>query len=855
MLLGAVASMAIFAGVVASPASAVDPVVVGPVIAGIGTVPTQGYNALDANVPVLAWRGEHVRLGFCPTPDPTTHVRASIPTDSQVSWGAVDWSGDPSNGSVPVPFELVGARHFNNGCVYTEFMSEKAGVSFIKMQVNATTVAPEVASPNFVPGGATYVKQFIVAWMDMSAPVVTGGGTVDPGDICDPKYMDSLKVRDLRDPFALCDPTIDNRHRITATVTGNIPLLANYRSWATSLGTDHLTMPTDWLKFATVAARSSQPDRDTPQWITNWDIHDEITPAGPNVGAAEGHVVRPAQCLATDSNPLNTIDTGDNCVGTANLTSLISPLQPAGELGGFSTVLTNLSRAGHTVGPFDPVYTFDTMLSNGVVDAGDAPMPAAQIDVTIQENTGTAGDISGVGYLYQEWKGQDKSRDLKGTDVAHNLDQAFYSQYIPATDRPVDAAGSPYGAVQPTGITGLKGGTALPGFWWTPTDAYRNWDFAYNASLHPGTDSKCLNYQSYPSGEPTFRPLPYGKSDVTIYTDEHGQAETNFVPGLGFYFSNAGANSNGSCDLKGIAKLGTADVRIKARYPYQEVTDDPAAATVKYFVGNKFSKELSVHAKGPTPEDNLIRVILAHAQNIDGSPLSHEVVCWSASDVQNIKLFPGGENGGDVLGTNPVVHIDFHYAFYHSFRNSGGDLCTRTDDNGNTAVEVFSSKKNVADVMAFFENEQIARDTPVDFSVVPPTNTAQGALAGDTGPVTHVPSPQQVQKLLAGTTTVGPVLVDGKLTAIKSKVVKSHKLKKPIRTIRFARVYKPFHGKRSLQVRVNGKAGQTNLRITIKLDGKKKHTYVRTVPVNRMFSIKNLPIPAKTAKVTVSLLG
>ncbi len=52
MLLGAVTAMVLATGVAVSPASA--------------TVPTKGVNALDANVPYLAWRGEHVRLGFCP---------------------------------------------------------------------------------------------------------------------------------------------------------------------------------------------------------------------------------------------------------------------------------------------------------------------------------------------------------------------------------------------------------------------------------------------------------------------------------------------------------------------------------------------------------------------------------------------------------------------------------------------------------------------------------------------------------------------------------------------------------------------------------------------------------------------
>src|SRR6185369_8459817 len=105
MLLGAVASMVIAAGVAVSPASA--------------TVPTQGFDTQEANVPYLAWRGEHVRLGFCDFNFP-------ISSESNVSWALEDWSGDPANGSVPVPQEIIGARHFYNGCVYTDFVSQKA---------------------------------------------------------------------------------------------------------------------------------------------------------------------------------------------------------------------------------------------------------------------------------------------------------------------------------------------------------------------------------------------------------------------------------------------------------------------------------------------------------------------------------------------------------------------------------------------------------------------------------------------------------------------------------------------------------------------------------------------------------
>jgi len=64
----------------------------------------------------------------------------------------------------------------------------------------------------------------------------------------------------------------------------------------------------------------------------------------------------------------------------------------------------------------------------------------------------------------------------------------------------------------------------------------------------------------------------------------------------------------------------------------------------------------------------------------------------------------------------------------------------------------------------------------------------------------------------------------------------------------------PFHGKAKLQVRVNGKAGMVGLKITFKQGGKTK-TFTRFVPANRKFTVKNLVIPAKTAKVTVRMIG
>ena len=117
-----------------------------------------------------------------------------------------------------------------------------------------------------------------------------------------------------------------------------------------------------------------------------------------------------------------------------------------------------------------------------------------------------------------------------------------------------------------------------------------------------------------------------------------------------------------------------------------------------------------------------------------------------------------------------------------------------------------------------------------------------------------MPSPTQLsQAVVVGAS--GPVVVKSKVTPIQTiKSAKKKLAKKVLHKIRFAKVVTPFHGKAKLQVRVNGKAGMVKLRITIK-QGKKSHTYVRFVPANKKVAVKHLAIPAKTAKVTVSLLS
>ena len=364
-------------------------------------------------------------------------------------------------------------------------------------------------------------------------------------------------------------------------------------------------------------------------------------------------------------------------------------------------------------------------------------------------------------------------------------------------------------------------------------------------------------FRSY---EAHYRPLPYGDSSVSVYTDEHGEAQVAFVPGFGFYFP--GPNSNGGCDLRNVNPLGDAHVTVTARYPYQPVTPSDPSAAVDFTVTSDFDKSLRVLPKGGSADERYTRIVLAHAQDIDGSPLMNETVCWSANNLATgaITAFPTGP-GGDIYASYLPDGTPVGPLWSRTSTRAGRRIrTTRSSTTGGSARRPTptairrSSSASPRPRRSTSSRASSTRRSPVT-SPRSFTAAALGELAGS-GPVTSVPSPAQVKAAAAasasGAIAVGPVLADG--TTVKSKVIKSAKLKKAVRKIALARVYKPFGGKRVLQVRVNGKNGMASLLITIKL-GKKTHTYKRFVATNKQVAVKNLPIPAKTAKVTVSLVS
>ena len=65
------------------------------------------------------------------------------------------------------------------------------------------------------------------------------------------------------------------------------------------------------------------------------------------------------------------------------------------DLGPFSSIFGLVGTQNDAYGPFDPIRSFETLLSDGNLNADDAPMPALRVDVGLTN----AGADHSVGSL------------------------------------------------------------------------------------------------------------------------------------------------------------------------------------------------------------------------------------------------------------------------------------------------------------------------------------------------------------------------------------------------------------------------------------------------------------------------
>jgi hypothetical protein len=664
-----------------------------------------------------------------------------------------EWSG---SGLVP-RVEDITVNHAD-GCARADVVSLDPGLARVKL----------VATNSL--GDPVLKHQFLVIWMSLTDPAIDEVGTNDPtGDssLGDPAGDGSFKAG-------------GNNGRVQVVVKGTFPF-----------GGTTYTLPDAWPTLANLLAQDA--DSNPFNNASKWDIHDDLL-------KTEKH---PLYSVCPTEKASVAIDAVDDCIGA-----------PWGDQGPFSRVFGDLIGA---YGPFDPVNPDVTLLSDGKVDAGDAPMPAARVDVSIAPNSGAPTDISGVGSLEPADKTSVYSRNSAGTDGPHNLYAPFYDAYIPATSRPGVASG----------IDGPAAGNNFTGF--LVNGLYDFWSFADTLRTAVPSATTCLRRSDQ---EPPYRLTPSGAQSVAVYTDEHGEAQVEYNPGgrggSGFYFDNIPGvihNDNGGCDLEGIDVLGTSAISATARYPYQPVSDpDKTSGTITKTVHSLFTKALSYYPKGPGTANAKARIVVAHAQDIDGAPFAGEKVCFFVDDeadgafgftgttgLPGHRFSVGGTDGGS-LGT--------------------ADVCRITDEHGNAAIEVINSDPQLINVTALFVAEALLRDINLDFGV--PTSTG-GPTPPGRPPVEPPPPPVTVTDALAAGVDAGYATPTKAKKARVSVSYIKHKGAKRFVVVRVT----SSKSKAKVRIRLIGKHGRTLKVVT------------KSIRTNRLVSIR---VSSKVKKARVALI-
>jgi hypothetical protein len=632
------------------------------------------------------------------------------------------------------------------------FFDESRDVNCVRATVVSVKagIAPIKLVVNDPSGNQVLTHQFQAAWLNLTAPVLHEVAATDT----------------TGDPW-LGDPAGDgnftaggNAGRVQVKVKGTLPLLGNYAELG--LG-PQITLPDQWAQLAHALATDADPF-DVSPW-NRWNIHDDdVLYASPVLDGVDSVLADPFSFYRK-------------------------------ELGDASTSPTN--------GPFDPQRAGETLLPDGKLDADDAPMPAVRLDLAIAPNSGLPGDISGVGSLGPVAKQRVYSRDKLGTASDHNIFAPFNRQWIPAT-----AAG--------TAASGIDGEFANNFNGFLVNGLYTNWDVALTLSSALGGNTNCLlrrepdlKLESI-NWSKNFRQLPSGAQTIVVYTDEHGEAQVSYTPGTGMFFDNLGAimNDNGGCDLQGIDVLGTSNITATARYPYQPVTD-PAktSAPLTKTVHSLFTKNLTYWPKGPGPENDVARIVVAHAQDITGVGFGHERVCFMADSlIEGMKVFTGV--------TGPVTGRISLAGSYRADDPEGlNRLCVFTNRSGNAAVEIFNSNKGVADVIADFVDEGILRSIKVNFNI--PGSSSQT-------PAVTAPKAAAAAK---------PAFILGSVRLM---------------TDRWGRY---------VLVRVNSTKAHAVIRVQMRTKGSKLiSAKTITIRTNRFVRLSTLKVPKKAKKVVVRVL-
>ncbi|MGI9658021.1 MAG: hypothetical protein ACR2OD_03860, partial [Gaiellaceae bacterium] len=430
-------------------------------------------------------------------------------------------------------------------CFSSDWTSQKPGLAVIKGTFSGPALEFVLAAQDEFPWGISLQlglhenepqdqHQWLAGWMTLTNPELVN----EPADSPNPDAITKNKFPKGEIPHMAKKSGYDLRVR----VNGLLPL-GNKKGKLPEV----LTLPGDYALLAGGTAEGGgwAIDGRDPWCVVPgscplaWDVHDDkalsksiLDP----VGHAGDHV--PGVCNGYAATGA-TIDAVDNCLGGESFSTVFGDVStPFGVFFGAPFELAGFS----TVGPFDETRPWETLLSDGKLDYGDAMMPAAKLIAWIHPASKDK-PLGGAGKLTSIEKEDVYSIDLNGdgdTEDAHELYAPFYEQYIPATSRGPISSGTD-GVANANNFYGFKNVYGV----------YENWDFV-DKVYHPGGYSECIRDWGHENGPddkavrlenndnmaylPNLRPLPRGVNKTTLWTDEHGEAFFHWKPGYGFNF-------------------------------------------------------------------------------------------------------------------------------------------------------------------------------------------------------------------------------------------------------------------------------------------------------------------------------
>jgi hypothetical protein len=240
---------------------------------------------------------------------------------------------------------------------------------------------------------------------------------------------------------------------------------------------------------------------------------------------------------------------------------------------------------------------------------------------------------------------------------------------------------------------------------------------------------------------------------------------------------------------------------------------DKVSAPLTKTVKNLFTKFLSYYPKGPGTANGTARIVVAHAQDIDGSPFAGERVCFFVDDEAD------GHFG--FTGTTGLPGHRFTVGGTDGGTYGSADVCRITDRNGNAAIEVINSDPQWINVTALFLPEALLRDIDVDFRT-------GGTQDGPTPPGDPEIKPPPAIDPGAAADALGP--------AVAAKFVGKKGRAKAARVTSYL---KTKSGKRFLVVRVTSSKGRAKVHVVLLgRHGHKLGRITRTIRTNRLVAIR-----------------